>query len=262
MKPHTASGVGQLIARFLERLAACLLRLEASGETLAPADLTNWVVSADALVHGYVRMHTAEQLTRAGYFEAARAMRTYGVCSREPAVHIEHAQSCTSVTPADLLAQLNATIETFNRAEEIASVLARIILCALLYVSPDEDRPPFLALFSIRAVRKANRRKAGTGPTSIDPTGRGPPFWIPGLRPGQLFPGVHSARNSFPGARQRIRDPETTLHSRSALSPPIPDLIWDRRLRTSNGLDASTEEWTSAFAGVCGRELPSLSPAI
>ena len=241
MKPHTASGVGQLIARFLERLVSCLLRLEAEGQTSAPADLTNWVASADALVQGYVRMHTAEQLTRAGYFEAARAMRSYGDCSRDPAVHIEHTQGCQPVTPADLLARLNATIETFNRAEEIASVLARIIFCTLLYVSPDEARPPLSALFSIRAVRKANRCKAGSGQTSIDPTGRGPPFWIPGLCPGQLFPGVQSTLNSFPGARQRIRDPEVTLHSRSALSTPIPDLIWDPRLRTSNQLALPSE---------------------
>ena len=170
MKPHTASGVGQLIARFLERLAACLLRLEASGETLAPADLTNWVVSADALVHGYVRMHTAEQLTRAGYFEAARAMRTYGVCSREPAFHIEHAQGCTSVTPADLLARLETIISNFQRAEHIASVLARMIVWVLSYLTPEtrERRAYTLSVGPIRRV--------GVRPPKTIPVGRGPPY--------------------------------------------------------------------------------------
>ena len=138
------------------------MRLQASGETRAPRDLARMVISTDAMMHAYVRMLASAQLERAGFTFAANAMRTpiwqrddSLVCSRAPSVRIERAQGCAVrsheaevhtepakgcelISLAELSDRLQATIENFERAEILASHLARVIVCALAYLEPEE----------------------------------------------------------------------------------------------------------------------------
>ena len=149
------------------------MRLHATGETFAPRDLAQMVISTDAMVHSYVRMLASNQLERAGFSFAANAMRTpMGerqtcrsaqaeggavnlVCSRAPSVRIERAQGCRVgsreaevhtelprgsdvMSLVELSDRLQTTIENFERAEILASHLARVIVCALAYLEPAE----------------------------------------------------------------------------------------------------------------------------
>ena len=138
------------------------MRLHATGETRAPRDLARMVISADAMVHSYVRMLASNQLERAGFTYAASAMRTpiwqrSGSldCSRAPSVRIGRAQGCAVcsheaevlteptqggelMSLAELFDRLQTTIENFERAETLASHLARVIVCALAYLEPAE----------------------------------------------------------------------------------------------------------------------------
>ncbi len=152
---YTSLTIGQLIGLNLARLYAWCMRLQASGETRAPRDLARMVISTDAMVHSYVRMLASNQLERAGFRSAANAMRTpigerqtcrspqaeggadIPVCSRAPTVRIESAQGCEQTTSAELIDRLKNTIENFERAETLASHLARVIVCALAYLVPE-----------------------------------------------------------------------------------------------------------------------------
>ena len=137
------------------------MRLHATGETFAPRDLAQIVISTDAMVHAYVRMLASNQLERAGFTFAANAMRMpiwqrtdSFVCSRAPSVrieraqgcavcsyeaeaHIEPAQCCELNSSAELFDRLQTAIENFERAEILASHLARVIVCALAYLEPE-----------------------------------------------------------------------------------------------------------------------------
>ncbi|WP_022695857.1 hypothetical protein [Ponticaulis koreensis] len=159
---YTSLTIGQLIGLSLARLYAWCVRLQASGETRAPRDLAQMAISTDAMVHSYVRMLASNQLDRAGFTYAASAMRTpiwqradSLVCSREPEVHIEPAQGCLVVSlesnahiepaqrselisMAELSDRLQTAIKNFERAETLASHLARVIICALAYLEPAE----------------------------------------------------------------------------------------------------------------------------
>ncbi|HBH90151.1 hypothetical protein [Ponticaulis sp.] len=173
---YTSLTIGQLIGLNLARLYAWCMRLHASGETRAPRDFAQMVISTDAMVHAYVRMLASTQLERAGFTSAASAMRrpmgerqtcrsaqAEGgadnlVCSRVPSVRIERAQGChvSSHEPnahielaqgsdlnsmAELCDRLQTTLENFERAETLANHLARVIVCALVYLEPDVRAP-------------------------------------------------------------------------------------------------------------------------
>ena len=137
---YTSLTIGQLIGLNLARLYAWCMRLHATGETFAPRDLAQMVISTDAMVHSYVRMLASTQLERAGFTYAASAMRTpiwQRACSREAEVHIEPAQGCEVISLAELSDRTQTTIENFERAETLASHLARVIVCALAYIAPE-----------------------------------------------------------------------------------------------------------------------------
>ena len=142
---YTSLTIGQLIGLNLARLYAWCMRLQASGETRVPRDLARMVISTDAMVHAYVRMLASNQLERAGFTFAANAMRrpvwqrvgSLG-CFPPPSVRVERAQSCDLNSLAELSERLQTTIENFERAEALASHLARLIICALTYLVPAE----------------------------------------------------------------------------------------------------------------------------
>ncbi|WP_022694544.1 hypothetical protein [Ponticaulis koreensis] len=158
---YTSLTIGQLIGLNLARLYAWCMRLQASGEMRAPPDLARMVISTDAMVHSYVRMLASNQLERVGFVFAANAMRTpvwqradSFVCSRAPSERIERAQGCRVasrasnahieptqsgelISSAELSDRLQTTIENFERAEILASHLARVIICALAYIEPE-----------------------------------------------------------------------------------------------------------------------------
>ncbi|WP_022692983.1 hypothetical protein [Ponticaulis koreensis] len=159
---YTSLTIGQLIGLNLARLYAWCMRLQATGEIRAPRDLAQMVISTDVMVHAYVRMLASNQLERAGFVFAASAMRmpiwqrTDGlVCSRAPSerieraqgcrvgsresnAHIELVQGCDLHSMAELFDRLQTTIENFERAEILASHLARVIVCALAFLEPEE----------------------------------------------------------------------------------------------------------------------------
>ncbi len=171
---YTSLTIGQLIGLNLARLYAWCMRLQASGETFAPCDFARMVISTDAMVHSYVRMLASNQLKQAGFVFAANAMRTpmgerqacrsaqaeggadgmvccssrtpsvrielaqgCRVGSRESNAHIEPAQGCDLISMAALSDRLQTIIENFERAETLASHLARVIVCALVYLEPE-----------------------------------------------------------------------------------------------------------------------------
>ena len=141
---YTSLTIGQLIGLNLARLYAWCMRLQATGEMFAPRDLARMVISTDAMLHSYVRMLASNQLERAGFTYAANAMRMpiwqradSLVCSRAPSVRIERAQGCDLNSMAELFDRLQTTIENFERAETLASHLARVIVCALAYLEPE-----------------------------------------------------------------------------------------------------------------------------
>ena len=175
---YTSLTIGQLIGLNLARLYAWCLRLHASGDTRAPRDLIQMVISTDAMVHAYVRMLASNQLERAGFTFAATAMRKpmgerqtcrsaqaeggadgmvccssrapsvrieraqgCRVSSRESNAHIDPAQSSDIISLAELSDRLQTTIENFERAETLANHLARVIVCALAYLEPDVRTP-------------------------------------------------------------------------------------------------------------------------
>ena len=239
------------VGLFLAKLFAYLVRLQTSGQTIVPDDIAYMVGSAEDMVHGCIRMRASAQLKTVGYTFASEAMRAPGgsvqsksgagslvrYCSRAPSLRTEGVQGCEPVSPEDLLDRLTTTIETFDRADDLADQLARMVLCSLAFVFPQTRKPLFFA-------RSANDScRVGLGPQTINPVGQGPPYtWPPPfLDPGSP-PGIAgdirlSPSNSFPGARKRVRDPEDkliTLKFRAAaLSAPhrgTPDLIQGKRV--------------------------------
>ena len=221
MSPEPASLIVQavldprrVIGLFLTHLFAYLVRLQASGQTAVPKDIACMVSSAEAMVNHVIRTLAAKQLREVGYTDAARALRDPEglrnarklaqstsaadslVCSREAEVRIEHAQGCEPDTPEDLIHRLQTTIEAFERADEMASLLVRMIVCAMVYVFPETRERPLHA--RNHADHGIEHCRVSLGPPKPIPVGRGPPyawppqvqtscvFWFPGLRPGQL----------------------------------------------------------------------------
>ncbi|MFC6197975.1 hypothetical protein [Ponticaulis profundi] len=204
---YASLSLAQLIGLNLARLYAWLVRFEASGQSHIPTDIASMVFATDAMVHAFIRLLASEQLERAGFVLAARAMRDISNYSLGPKGGTErsswgHEQSegaadprsrgasastqkkrakgpperssrrhekaalsalyadetfaranknaegaadprsrgASASTGSDLLARLETTIETFERAETLASDLARIILCAWCYLCPETRR--------------------------------------------------------------------------------------------------------------------------
>ena len=131
--PYASLSIAQLVGLQLARLYALLVRMEASGERRVPADIARMVISTEGLVHAFIRVLAAEQLKHAGFIEASNAMREPVGTQAPPALTFD----VPHTTPAALLALLETSIQTFEQAEKQASHLARLILCALLYVSPE-----------------------------------------------------------------------------------------------------------------------------
>lgn len=133
----------RVIGLFLARLLAYLVRLHAAGGAVVPKDIAAMAHSAEALVSQFIRMRAAEQLKACGFTFAANAMRAPDIPlhSHQPAARIERHQNCERVTPAELIGRLQTTIDTFERAEDMASLLARMIVCALAYIFPEVREP-------------------------------------------------------------------------------------------------------------------------
>ena len=144
----------RVISLFLARLLAYLVRLHAAGEAVVPKDIAAMARSAEALVSQFIRMRAAEQLKACGFTFAANAMRApdIPVGAHLPTARTERAQNCEPVTPAELIGRLQTTIETFERAEDMASLLARVIVCALAYIFPETREPARYASPEVEAI--------------------------------------------------------------------------------------------------------------
>ena len=182
----------RVIGLFLAKLFEYLVGLQNSGHKVGPKDIAIMVRSADAMVNSVIRSLAVRQLKDAGYTYAAQALRDRQAlrdarrsaqamggadslvcsCSRAPSVRIERAQGCSHVTPAELIDRLKTTIENFERADELADQLARIVLCALAFVFPETRE----ALVFARPGNDLCR--VGLGPQTIIPVGRGPPYLL------------------------------------------------------------------------------------
>lgn len=167
--PLSPLSLAQLIGLSLARLYAWLVRLQASGQKIASPDMAQRVRSTHALVHAYIRMRAAAQLEHAGYSNAARAMRDPVRQAPQPVAHTGMAPSSL----AELIASVEATIEQFQRAEEIASDLARIIVCALLFVSPEPCGRSDRTMVKAHPANRPNR--LGQRTPKLNPMNRGPP---------------------------------------------------------------------------------------
>ena len=115
-------------------------------------------------------MLASNQLKQAGFTFAANAMRMpiwqradSLVCSRAPSVRIERAQGCDLHSMAELSDRLQTTLENFERAETLASHLARVIICALAYLEPaerpslvfcEQTEPAFLSCLQVITQRE------------------------------------------------------------------------------------------------------------
>ena len=226
------------VGLFLAKLFAYLVRLQTSDQTIVPHDIAYMVGSAEDMVHGCIRMRASAQLKTAGYTFASEAMRAPGgsaqstsvagslvrTCSRANSLRTEGVQGCATISTEDLIDRLTTTIETFERADELADQLARMIVCALAFAFPQTREP-------LAFARSANDLcRVGFSPPTITPVGQGPPytwpppFLDPGAPPGTAGGIRLSPSSSFPGARRRIRDPEKKLEKRMSSDDPRPDL--------------------------------------
>ena len=159
----------RVIGLFLVKLFAYLRRLQASGQTVVPNDIAHMVSSADAMVNGYIRTLAVKQLKSAGYASAARALRV-------PKAQRSNASAQINMEPvpvAELIERLQTTIETFERADAIASLIARVIVCVLACGSPGASKTTFRAASNVRATNE--RLRACPCPPTIIPVGQGPP---------------------------------------------------------------------------------------
>lgn len=226
--PFASLSLSQMIALNLTRLYTWLIQMNAAGQPHAPRDIAQMVASTDALVHAFVRSRAMAQLVAAGYFDAARAMRMPPSMRASPLEMPKIAITPTEVeqvTIEHLLQRIEDIIDQFEQAEVIAGTLARVIVCALLYVSPETRNAPVYA--RTMASQTIRRRRVGLGPASSIPFGRGPPSCLdPGSTPGTAGDVRHSPINSFPGARPRVRKP-VSQHNRSQFGASEPDRATD-----------------------------------
>ena len=151
----------RVIGLFLARLLAYLVRVHAAGEAVVPKDIAAMAHSAEALVSQFIRMRAAEQLKACGFTFAANAMRAPDGLrhlrrSAQAAGGADSEVNCEPVTPAELIDRLQTTIETFERAEDMASLLARVIVCALAYIFPEVREPSRYASPEVDALNASS----------------------------------------------------------------------------------------------------------
>ncbi len=148
----------RVIGLFLARLLAYLVRLHAAGEAVVPKDIAAMAHSAEALVSQFIRMRAAARLKASGLTFAANAMRApdIPIGAHLPSARMERDQNYEPVTPAELIGRLQTTIETFERAEDMASLLARVIVCALAYIFPEVREPSRYASPEVDALNASS----------------------------------------------------------------------------------------------------------
>lgn len=170
---HTLPGPNRVVGLFLARLLSYLLRLHHAGHTIAPAEIVSMVRSADAMVEASIRYLAAGQLNAAGCPAAAEALRST-LDDLAPATAHTFAGPAS---PAQLIEQLQNTLETFERAEALARELACLMLCVHCLINPWQ-RGPRLHTGISRAANLQPRRLDFTPPTAIR-VARGPPGMSP-----------------------------------------------------------------------------------
>lgn len=166
---HTLPGPNRVVGLFLARLLGYLLRLHQAGHTMVPAEIVSMVRSADAMVEASIRYLAAGQLNAAGCPAAAQALRST-LEALTPAAPDTFAEPAS---PAELIEQLQTTLETFERAEALASELACMILCMHCLITPWQ-RGPRLHTGVEHSATLQPRRPGVTPPTTIR-VARGPP---------------------------------------------------------------------------------------
>ena len=166
---YTLPGPNRLVGLFLARLLSYLLRLHYAGHTMAPAEIVSMVRSADAMVEAAIRYLAAGQLNAAGCPAAAQALHSTLEDLAPAAAHT----IAEPASPAELIEQLKASLETFERAEALARELACLMLCVQCLTTPWQ-RSPRLHTSIKRAEPLQPRRLSFTPPTAIR-VARGPP---------------------------------------------------------------------------------------
>jgi len=172
---HTLPGPNRLVGLFLARLLGYLLRLHHAGHTSVPAEIVSMVRSADAMVDASIRYLAAGQLNAAGCPAAAEALRS-NLDDLGPAATHTFAEPAS---PAELIEQLQATLETFERAEALARELACLMLCVHSLITPWQ-RGARLHTRIKRAVALQTRKMGFTPQTAIR-VARGPPIRAPDI---------------------------------------------------------------------------------
>lgn len=164
---HASIGPHRLIGLFLTRLYAHLIRLNTSGQRYAPSDIAHMVVSAEAMVQAFVRSLAAAQLKSAGYHDAACAM------CMPPGLHtpLTVQAHADPVRTDQLIERITSAIADFEKADALASLLARIIFCALAYLMHDAETETTHILLEAESMSLPKR-----------PADRILPPWPPPLR--------------------------------------------------------------------------------
>ncbi|MAP93656.1 MAG: hypothetical protein CMK07_01780 [Ponticaulis sp.] len=157
-----------MIAVFLARLFTALVNLQTSGRAIVSTDIAHMVTSSEALVHVFIRNLAAAELKSAGFSVAANAVRA----TRKNRIEVDYPTDAEPPSPAELLERLAAIIAMFERAEELAQSIARMIVWALGLLSP-RDRGPQLSPAALRAPSPVNGRQHTPQPTDPCP----PPDW-------------------------------------------------------------------------------------
>ncbi len=168
-KLHTLPGPNRVVGLFLVRLLGYLLRLHHAGQTVVPADIAAMVRSADAMVEASIRYLAAGQLNVSGCPAAAETLRST-LDDHSPAAAHTFAEPAS---PAELIEQLQTTLETFESAEALARELACLMLCVQCLIT-SWQRGTRLHTGVERAPALQPRRLGVTPPTAIR-VARGPP---------------------------------------------------------------------------------------
>lgn len=174
---YTLPGPNRLVGLFLARLLSYLLRLHYAGHTMVPAEIVSMVRSADAMVEAAIRYLAAGKLNAAGCPAAAEALRSNLEDLAPAAPHTV----TEPASPAELIEQLQTTLETFERAEALARELACLMLCVHCLISPWQ-RGPRLYTGVKRAANRQPHRLGVTPPSTIR-VARGPPIRAPDISP-------------------------------------------------------------------------------
>ncbi|WP_293613315.1 hypothetical protein [Ponticaulis sp.] len=142
-----------------------------------PADIVSMVRSADDMVEACIRYLAAGQLNAAGCPTAAEALRS----TTEDLAPVASHTIMEPASPAELIEQLQASIDMFERAEALASELACMMLCVHCLITPWQ-RGPRLHTGLMRAPALQTCRLGFTPPTAIR-VARGPPIRAPDTWP-------------------------------------------------------------------------------